>query len=362
MRPLLLLALAALGAGPQAEGPPAPLPAATPAQPGFDSYLSQVRSRALAAGVSAATLDRELAGLTPNSRVIELDRAQPDDSARVRPVFRDYLSTRVTDARVAQAQSLAGGLAPQLAQIESRYGVPGPVLLSLWGVETSFGGYTGSFDLVRSLATLAWEGRRRQLFERELIDALKLLDQGAVSRAALVGSWAGATGQPQFLPSSYVRYAVDGDGDGRRDIWGSRADTLASIANYLRDNGWRAGEAWGVPVYAPPTLERWRVRSLTPPRSCTRPLAAHSRWLAVSEWRALGLVPLGKRWPADDTLATLVEPDGEGQGAYLTYGNYRALLAYNCANFYALSAGLLADRIAEPPRVAPPAQPAGGLR
>jgi len=338
---------------------PAPAPAA---DSGFDAYLGEVRARAQAAGVSPAILDRELAGLTPNLRVIELDRAQPDDSARVRPSFRDYISTRVTDARVARGQALAAELAPELRAIEARYGVPAPILVAIWGVETSYGGYTGDFDLVRSLATLAWEGRRRALFERELIAALKLIDDGAVSRAALVGSWAGATGQPQFLPSSYARYAADGNGDGRRDIWGSRADVLASIANYMAQNGWSRGGRWAAPAYVPPAVERWRLRETVRRPSCTRPLGVHSRWLSIGEWKSLGVVSLGGGWQDNDMLATLVEPDGEGQGAYVTYGNYRAILAYNCANFYALSVGLLADRIAEGGTGAAAVGGAGGVR
>ena len=331
-----------------AQAVPTPAPAA-PADSRFESYLETVRARALAQGISAATLDRELAGLTPNPRVIELDQRQPDDSARVRPSFRNYIATRVTDGRVAQGRALAAELAPQLAAIEARYGVPAPILVAIWGLETNYGRFTGDFDLVRSLATLAWEGRRRALFEGELIAALKLIDEGRVSRERLVGSWAGATGQPQFLPSSYARYAADGDGDGRRDIWGNRADVLASIANYLKLNGWFAGGRWGHPAYVPPALERWRVRAITRSPRCTRPLDAHSRWIGVDEWKALGVVSLGGGWPSGETLATLVEPDGEGQGAYVTYGNYRAILAYNCANFYALSVGLLADRIAAAP-------------
>ncbi|MDT7934522.1 MAG: lytic murein transglycosylase [Sphingomonadaceae bacterium] len=379
MRALLPIALTALSSGPGPEPsaapaaqparaasaaaiPAPPTPAPESAQADFTDYLGQVRAKALAQGVSATTLDRELGALTPNPRVIELDRAQPDDSARVRPSFRSYLASHVDEARVRRGQSLAATHAAQLSVIEARYGVPAPLLLALWGIETSYGANTGSFDLVRSLATLAWEGRRRALFERELIVSLKLIDQGQVTRARLVGSWAGATGQPQFLPSSIPRYAVDGDGDGRADLWASGPDTLASIANYLRDNGWTAGGDWGVPAYVPPTVERWRLRSISPPRSCARPLAAHSRWISVGDWRALGVVPLGKPFPSDDTMATLIEPDGEGNGAYLTYGGYRAILAYNCANFYALSAGLLADRIAGPDRAAGVVAGGGGVQ
>jgi membrane-bound lytic murein transglycosylase B len=158
------------------------------------------------------------------------------------------------------------------------------------------------------------------------------------------GSWAGAFGNPQFLPSVYLRTAVDGDGDGSRDIWSSRADTLASIANYFRDAGWRPGEPWGVRATVPASFDRAGVMPRTLPPTCTRVHARHSQWKPVSEWRALGIVP--QRAIADDTVATLFEPDGPNAPAYLLTGNYRVILQYNCSNYYALSVGLLADEIA----------------
>jgi len=315
-------------------------------EPGFVSWLAAFHARAATAGVSESTLGRELAGLRYNPRVVELDHAQPDRTSAVRPDFGAYLASHLNAARIARGQRKAAALGPTIARIEARYGVPGPVLVAIWGMETDYGASAGHFDLVRSLATLAYEGRRRDLFERELIAALGLIDKRDVTRAALVGSWAGATGQPQFLPSSYARLAVDGDGDGRADIWGNDADTLASIANYLKLNGWRAGACWGMPVVVPPLLERWRVRATGVAPACPRPLAEHSRWLTIAQWRALGLADAGGRgWPAGATLATLIEPDGPRREAYLTFGGYRALLAYNCSNFYALSVGLLSERL-----------------
>lgn len=317
---------------------------ASTAPPSFADWLAAYAPRARAAGVSQATIERELDGLVFSDRVVALDRAQPDDSRGGPPRFDAYLARQVP-GRVASGSARATELQPILTAIERRYGVPGPVVVAIWGLESGYGAVTGGFDLVQSLASLAFEGRRAALFERELTAALTLIDQGRVGRDTLRGSWAGATGQPQFLPSSYVAHAVDGDGDGRADIWSSRADTLASIANYLAQSGWRAGGRWGDAVEVPATLERWRVRALTTPATCMRPLARHSRWLRVAEWRALGLRPVDGAWPSNDTLATLIEPDGEGQGAFLTYGNYRAILGYNCSNFYALSVGLLADRL-----------------
>ena len=313
----------------------------------FETWLAAYAARARAAGISDATLTRELADLTDDPRVIELDRAQPDSTAKVKPSFAAYLAAHVDAARTARGRARIDRLAAPLAAARARYGVPAPVIVAIWGLETDYGAYTGRFDLVRSLASLAWEGRRAALFEGELTAALKLIDRGMVTRATLKGSWAGATGQPQFLPSSYDRFAVDGDGDARADIWANDADTVASIAHYLQLSGWRADSGWAVAVTVPPTLDRARLRALTRAAQCARPLAQHSRWLTIAEWRGLGVVPLiGHAAPADARYATLIEPDGPGQGAYLTFGNYRALLAYNCSNFYALSVGSLADALA----------------
>jgi lytic murein transglycosylase len=230
-----------------------------------------------------------------------------------------------------------------LPRIEATYGVPGKMLLSIWGHETHYGNYTGDFDLARSLATLAYEGRRRDLFAGEFVAVLKMADRG-VPRERLKGSWAGAFGNPQFLPSVYLTTAVDGDGDGDRDIWHSRADTLASIANYFRRAGWRTGEPWGVGAAVPSGFDWSQVRNRMVSPTCPAVYARHSAWKTVSEWRQLGVTPLGGI--RDDTLAALFQPDGPGTPAFLLTGNYRVILQYNCSNYYALSVGLLADEIA----------------
>jgi membrane-bound lytic murein transglycosylase B len=328
-------------AAPAVEAPPEPS-----TEMRFQKWLADFRARAAGEGISAGTLSSALDRVTYSPRVVELDRAQPDDSRpQSVPLFSDYLAARLVPARINPGKRLAAELDPTLRAVQARYGVPPEIMLGIWGMETSYGGYTGNFDLVRSLASLAFDGRREALFTRELIAALRMIDSG-VPRSRLVGSWAGATGNPQFLPSSYLTHAVDFDGDGTADIWQSRADTAASIANYLKNNGWVTGGDWAMRVSVPAALDRMRVVNTVEPKSCTRVLAKHSRWIPVKEWRALGLQPLdGRTWPADDTLATLVEPDGPGKGAYLAYGNFRALLAYNCSNFYALSVGLLADQL-----------------
>jgi len=254
-----------------------------------------------------------------------------------------YLRTHVDSARVAGGHRIyeqtAGSLLPA---IEREYGVPGKMLIAIWGHETNYGSYTGDFDLARSLATLAWEGRRRDLFEGEFIALLKMVDLG-VPRYRLKGSWAGAFGNPQFLPSVYLTTAVDGDGDGRRDLWNSRADTLASVANYFSKAGWRAGEPWGVRASVPSGFNWASVAPKLNAPSCQRVHDRHSAWKSVSEWRRLGVVPLAPI--GENTMASLFQPDGPGTPAYLLTGNYRVILQYNCSNYYALSVGLLADEI-----------------
>lgn len=312
---------------------------------GFQGYLQLLAARARSEGVSEPTIASALAGLTFNPRVIALDRSQPGGGPQPTiPPFEPYLRKHVDAARIAAGRREYAAAANQIGQIERRYGVPGPILIAIWGHETNYGSYTGDFDLLRSLASLAYEGRRRKLFSTEFIDALKMMDRG-VPRSRLVGSWAGAFGNPQFLPSVYLRVAQDGDGDGFADIWNSRADTLASIANYFRDAGWRPGETWGFAVDVPASLNREALATkLVSPR-CPRVFARHSQWRTMREWRALGVVPQDGRWPADNVMATLLEPDGEGRTGYLLTGNYRVILDYNCSNFYALSVGLLADAI-----------------
>jgi lytic murein transglycosylase len=223
-------------------------------------------------------------------------------------------------------------------------GVDPAVIIAIYGKETSYGAVTGNFDLLEALATLAYDGRRREFFEDEFVAALKLMDQG-VRRSTLQGSYAGATGFPQFMPSVALRLRADGDGDGYADIWRNEDDAFASIANYLRDAGWKRGVPWGVPVRIPPTLNRAALKTrITPPR-CPAVYQRHSRWLTIGEWKRLGVYPGGSRPIADTELAALMETPGAYAEGYLLTGNYRAILDYNCSNFYALGVGLLANAI-----------------
>jgi membrane-bound lytic murein transglycosylase B len=312
---------------------------------GFQTYLGTLRGQAEAKGVSRATLDAVLPTLTLNQRVIELDRQQPGGtSIAAIPNFAPYKAQHLSSALISRGQSTYVSERSRLQRIEQQTGVPESIMVAIWGHETSYGRVMGGFDLPRALATLAYEGRRRDLFADEFIATLQMMDRG-VPRSQLVGSWAGATGGPQFLPSVYLRLARDGDGDGRADIWTSSADTLASIGNYFSNAGWRPGQPWGFAVSVPGSFDRGQiVNRLVSPR-CPRVFQRHSGWKTMAEWRAFGIVPQARSWPADTVLATLIEPDGPGQTAYLLTGNYRVILDYNCSNFYALSVGLLADAV-----------------
>jgi len=310
----------------------------------FDSYMQTVAGHARRQGVSESAIAQVLGGLTPNQRVIDLDTAQPGGPpGTAPPPLAPYLAQHVGASIITRGKARYADLASTLPRIEQRYGVPAPILFAIWGHETNYGSYTGDFDLARSLATLAWEGRRRDLFEGELIALMKMVDRG-VPRSQLKGSWAGAFGYPQFLPSVYLRIAVDGDGDGRSDIFNSSADTLASIANYFRDAGWRQGQPWGVRVSLPAGLRPDDYASKLSSPSCNRVHARHSQWKTVAQWRALGVVPQAPI--GSDVLTSLFQPDGAGTPAYLLTGNYRVILQYNCSNYYAMSVGLLADEIA----------------
>ena len=313
---------------------------------GFAAYKAYLAGRARREGVREAIVQAIVPGLELNQRVVQLDRAQrppPADSNYV-PPLSPYLREHVTPSLIARGQARYSQHWPNLSRIYARFGVDPAVVMAIYGKETSYGTVTGSSDLLDALATLAYEGRRRQLFEDEFIAALKLVDSG-VPRWRLKGSYAGATGYPQFMPSVVLRLRADGDGDGFADIWSNEDDAFASIANYLRDAGWKAGVPWAVPARTSANLNRAAIRSTLKAPKCPRVHQRHSRWLTIAEWRSLGVTP-GRAGLADTELATLMEPDGPGAGAWLLTNNYRAILDYNCSNYYAMSVGMLADAIA----------------
>lgn len=324
--------------------PVAAAPAATSLS-GFAGYKQRLSGLARSAGVREATIQSVIPYLSLNSTAIRLDRAQPGqiNNPYATPPFAPYRRRHVTSDLIRRGAAKYREHYSRLMQVEQRMGVPASVILGIYGKETSYGRITGNFDVPEVLATLAYEGRRRDLFESEFVAALKLMDLG-YSRSRLRGSWAGAMGYPQFMPSVVLRLRADGDGDGFADIWRSEDDAFASIGNYLRDAGWKAGMLWGVPVRVPSGFNRAAVRNPATSTECPRVHARHSRPMTMSQWRALGVAPTGRSLRETD-MATLIEPDGPGQTAYLVTDNYRAILKYNCSNFYALSVLLLADGI-----------------
>jgi membrane-bound lytic murein transglycosylase B len=315
------------------------------AESGFRQYLGQVRERALREGVKPATLDRVLQSLVYNERVVRLDRAQPEGAADAPiPKFAPYKAKHVDASRISRGRSKYTELRQLLARIEAQTGVPEEMMIAIYGHETNYGTVTGNYNAPEALASLAYEGRRRALFEAELVAVLKMIDRG-VPQYAITGSWAGALGKPQFLPSVYLKLARDGDGDGYADIWRSEVDAMTSIANYFVNAGWRRGEEWGFAVNVPSSLNRSAIQARTVAPRCPRVFARHSQWKSITEWRQLGIAPQRGYWPKDTMMATLIEPDGIGNTAYLLGSNYRVILDYNCSNFYALSVGLLADEV-----------------
>ncbi len=324
-------------------GQPSYIPAVNSA---WETYKIRLAALARQQGVRESTIQANVPSLTISQRVIDMERSEPvaRTSSGVVSALSPYLRRHVTPTLVRRGQSNYSNLYGGLVSIQGRWGVDPAVLLAIYGHETSYGLVTGSHDLLQVLASLGYYGRRRDLFESEFVAALKLMDQG-IPRWRLKGSWAGATGFPQFLPSVALRLRADGDNDGYANIWSNELDGLASIANYLRDAGWKANVPWGIAVRTPPTLNRAAIVSrVTAPR-CPQVYKRHSRWLTMREWRGLGVAPLGRSLP-DSEMASLIEPDGPYATAYLLTTNYRTILDYNCSNFYAISVGVLADAIA----------------
>ncbi len=290
---------------------------------GFSRFLAGLRAEALREGIRPAILDEALSGLHPNADVVRLDRHQPEFHL----TCAQYRARVLPDSRLAKARAAYANEQQLLTATGQHYGVWPGVIIGIWGLESGFGNNTGGFNVIQALATLAYDGRRAAFFRTELLAALKILNAGDVSPHGMLGSYAGAMGQPQFMPSAYLHYAVDADGDGKRDIWTSRPDIFASVANYLARSGWREGEPWGQPVQAP--------RDYAGPsgRDHTRPLGA---------WQRDGIRRAdGRTFSRTDVSAALLLPDGPGGDAFLVYENFHVIRRYNPSDFYALGVGLL---------------------
>jgi membrane-bound lytic murein transglycosylase B len=318
-------------------------PAATAdTRPSFADWLEGVRSEALTRGVRQEVVDQALSGIDePLPVVIERDRTQAET---VLPL-ETYISQRLTKRLVRTGHQMVARHKATLVEISKTYGVPAHIIAGVWGIESNFGRFTGVRPTVPALATLAWDPRRSTFFRNELFSALEILNRGDIEPARLRGSWAGAMGQPQFMPSSYLEYAEDYDGDGRRDIWGTPADIFASVANYLKGHGWIAGQIWGREVKLSKEAAS-RVASSVARRagSCqaTRDMTVA---LPLADWQGLGVRTInGSALPDVDLNASLVTG---ATRQFLVYRNYDALLRYNCAHAYALTVALLSDRLAQ---------------
>lgn len=296
----------------------------------YDVWQQGFKSKAISKGVSSAWFDQAMKGLTPIQRVVELDGKQPEHKI----TFAKYKKNVISQNRIDKGRKLYKKHYTLLKKIEAQYGVPPQYIVALWGIETNFGGNTGGFKVLQSLATLAWDGRRREFFEKELVNALKISEQGHITLEKMKGSWAGAMGQNQFMPSSFLAYAVDYNQDGKRNIWTSIPDVFASSSNYLKKNGWKAGEKWGRQVHLTQPIHA----SLIGPK-VKKPL---------SFWKGLGVKRLtGGALPNDDITASLVQPDGKSGPSYIVYNNYQTIMHWNRSTYFATSVGLLADLIAK---------------
>ncbi|MDP3559833.1 MAG: lytic murein transglycosylase [Legionellaceae bacterium] len=297
------------------------------AKPNFKVWLNQIRQEAIAQGVSPAVVDAAFAGIKePNHRITHFSHSQPEH----RLTYQKYLSTRVDKYRIYMGQKQFEKNRTLLEGVGRDFGVDPCFVAAFWGLETSYGTYMGDFPVVKSLVTLAYESDRPDFFRKQLFIALHILNEGHVSLANFKGEWAGASGQPQFLPSSWVEYAVDYDKDGRKDIWGSKPDVFASIANYMKKNGWQAGQPWAVYVKLPPHFDK--------------ALEGKQIIKPVSEWNAMGVrTANGSELPYAHLQASIVEP--LGGPIFLAYPNYKMILKYNNSIYYAGAVGYLADKI-----------------
>ena len=305
------------------------VPAAFAEERGFDEWREELRAEALARGIRAETFDTAFNGVEPIPRVIELDRRQPEFTM----TFDEYMSRVVNRKRIDEGREKFARNRDLLNEIGAKFGVQPRFIVALWGIESGFGRHTGGFPVVASLATLAFDGRRSSFFRKELMTSLEILDQGHIPPERMKGSWAGAMGQNQFMPSSFMRHAVDHDGDGRRDIWTSKADVFASTANYLAASGWRDDITWG--------------RGVRLPRDFDLGLTGRKIKKRIGEWRKLGVRRLdGGDLPRRQLRSSIVLPDErKREPAFLVYGNFEAILKWNRSNFFAIAVGRLADRI-----------------
>lgn len=295
---------------------------------GFSLCVDTLKAQARDAGLSDTVIDTVLANVKYNPRVIELDRRQPE----LTETFHDYLTKRVTRQRVEQGRSLMAKHGAFLNELTAKYGIPSQYLIALWGLETNYGAYTGNTPVLDSLATLACDERRSEFFTIELFEALRLVQNDVIGPAQMQGSWAGAMGNMQFMPSTYRQHAIDADGDGHADMWNSMHDTFASVARFLDALGWQRGYRWG--------------REVKLPKDFPYAQANGTNWQPLSAWRDLGVTTTaGKPLPDVSLSAAILLPSGRHGPAFAVYHNFTVITRWNQSQFYALAAGHLADRI-----------------
>lgn len=305
------------------------IPVANATSSSFDQWVQKFQIKALENGVSQNTLNAAFDGLSVNDRVVELDGKQPEKTI----TFVDYRKRILSDTRIKKGREMLIKHRDILERVSKDYGVQPEYIVALWGVETSFGGYTGNFSTVRSLATLAYDGRRASFFEKELLNALQIIEAGHISASEMTGSWAGALGQNQFMPSSFLAYAQDYNGNGRKNIWTELEDVFASSANYLSQSGWHGDELWG--------------RQVLIPDSVREEMIGRENKKTLQEWSNIGVTKLnGEPLPnVEGMKGGLVAPDGIDGPVYLVYNNYDVLMKWNRSTYFATSVGLLANRI-----------------
>lgn len=306
------------------------LPPASAQQPqdGFSPWLQQLKTEALATGIKRTTLDTALSDVQFLPWVIKADRRQPE----FKKSLADYLAGAVSKTRIKQGRRMLKQNRSLLNRIAEKYQVQPRFLVALWGIETNYGRNTGKVPVFSALATMAYDARRSSYFRMELLNALRILDSGQLTKEQMLGSWAGAMGQLQFMPSTFLNYAVDGNGDGRIDLWKTREDYLASAANYLNKSGWQWRQKWG--------------REVSIPEGFAASGPDLDSQLSLETWQKYGIkLKNGGNLPASEMAATLIMPEGIKGDAYLVYDNYWVLRTWNKAHSFALAVGMLADRL-----------------
>ena len=299
----------------------------------FVEWLENIKNIATKEGISQETVDSSLRDIAINERVLELDKSQPEFTL----TLDEYLNNTTPKSRMLKGKKLYSEHKDLLLRIYNKYGVQPRFILALWGIETSFGTYTGSFNVIRSLSTLSHDLRRREFFTDELINALAIIDQGHITANEMMGSWAGAMGQNQFMPSSFLNYATDFDKDGKKDIWSTLPDVFASSSNYLKESGWNDDLTWGREVMASKSIPDDFITTSAKEINISK---------SLSEWAALGILKKnGEKLPLRDIQAYLVYPEGEEGRKFLVYENFKVIMKWNRSLFFGLSVGILSDMI-----------------